>query len=99
MEDLITLVAETLQTTAIGARVPVETSRQVWARIRSVSRAEWIEAGQAGLQPAFEVITPRINYGGEKIVIYNNRRYSVYRTYAAENSDDIELYIEEKAGV
>lgn len=99
MEDLVTLVKESISASEIGARVATETQRDVWARIRSVSRAEWIEAGQVGLQPSFQIVTPRVNYQGERTIIYNNRRYAVYRTYAAEESDDIEIYVEEKAGV
>lgn len=99
MDDLIVLIAETYTENSIGVRVPTETRREVWAHMRSVTRAEWSAAGLAGLQPAIVAETNRVNYAGEKLAEVNGTRYAVYRTYAADNSDVIELYLEERAGV
>ncbi len=99
MDDLIVLIAETYTDNDIGVRVPTETRREVWAHLRSITRAEWRAAGLAGLQPAIVAETPRVNYGGEKLAEVKGVRYEVYRTYAADDSDMIELYLEERAGV
>ena len=48
MDDLVYLigVAYTEDKIQLG---PMETERAVWASIQSVTRAEWAQAGQAGL--------------------------------------------------
>ena len=102
MDDLITLIKERYVLDEIGQMVPVETSRQVWAHLQSVTRAEWADAGQKGMQPQLVAITPIVNYDGESIIQLgegeNAKRYSVYRTYFGTATDSIELYLERKAG-
>lgn len=96
MDELITLISESFTTDAIGQRIPVETMREVWAHISSVSRSEWFQAGQNGMRPALVAVTPKANYADEKTVGIRGKRYSVYRTYFTYDSDTIELYLEEK---
>lgn len=102
MDDLITLIKEGYTRDEIGQMVPGETSRQVWAHLQSVTRAEWADAGQKGMQPQLVAITPIVNYDGESIVQLgvgeSAKRYSVYRTYFGPDTDSIELYLERKAG-
>lgn len=102
MDDLITLIKEGYTRDEIGQMVPVETSRQVWAHLQSVTRAEWADAGQKGMQPQLVAITSIVNYDGESIVQLgvgeSAKRYSVYRTYFGPDTDSIELYLERKAG-
>lgn len=101
--QLIYLVAETHQPDAMSQQVPVETMRPVWARLESVTRAEWVSAGQQGLNPQIKAVTAYVNYGGEQIVQIGEedtaKRYGVYRTFRAVDSDEIELYLEYKVGV
>lgn len=96
MDELITLISESFATDAIGQRIPVETMRDVWAHISSVSRAEWFQGGQNGMKPALVAVTPKVNYADEKTVVIRGKRYSVYRTYFTYDGDTIELYLEEK---
>lgn len=102
MDDLITLIREGYARDEIGQMVPAETSRQVWAHLQSVTRAEWLDAGQNGMKPQLVAITSIVNYGGESIVQLgegeNAKRYSIYRTYFGPDTDSIELYLERKAG-
>lgn len=103
MDDLIYLIAESYTADDFGQMVPVETSTPVWAHLQSVTRSEWFDAGQRGLQPQLVAVTPIVNYSGEMIVRIGDgdaaRRYGVYRTYFGPDSDTIELYLERKAGV
>lgn len=104
MDDLVYLIGVAYSEDEIGQLVPMETERAVWASVQSVSRAEWAQAGQAGLNPEFVLTMPRVNYNGQKIVELRKDcgqpvRYGVYRTYFSSDSDDIELYLEQKAGV
>ena len=103
MDDLIYLIKESYTQDEIGQKVPNETVRTVWASIRSVTRAEWRDGGQNGLQPQLVAVTPAVNYEREKIVQIGDgesaERYGIYRTYFPPDSDVVELYMEKKAGV
>lgn len=99
MDDLVTLIAQMPDYNEFGALVAVETRTQVWATVRSITRAEWIQAGQQGLNPELVVITPYVNYSGEQIIEVQGRRLGIYRSYIPPNSDQIELYCQGKAGV
>ena len=103
MDDLIYLIAKTYAPDALGQMVPTESSRPVWAHIQSVTRAGWTDAGQKGLNPQLVAITPIVNYNGEEIVQIGDgedaKRYAVYRTFFGPDTDQIELYLEKKAGV
>lgn len=103
MDDLILLISESYKKDAIGNVTVTETATSVWAHLQSVTRAEWADAGQNGLQPQLVAVTPIVNYNGQQIVQIgsgeNARRYAVYRTYLDPDNDSIELYLERKAGV
>ena len=87
---------------SIGQCLTQEEMRKVWASIQTVTRSEWWDAGQRGLQPQLVVTTPMVNYEGEEIVQIGTgekaKRYGVYRAYFPDDSDMIELYLEGKAG-
>lgn len=99
MDNLIQLIDEEFTQDDLGIQTSTETKRNIWARIQSVKRADWYAAGRNGLQPSLVAVTPVFNYAGEKIAVVQGRRYSIYRTFSPEDSDYIELYLEEKAGV
>lgn len=99
MDDVIMLISQEYTPNSFGAQIPTEGSRTVWATIQSVSRQEVADAGQRGLSPEAVAITPAINYCGESIAEWGGKRYGIYRTYHPPDSDDIELYLERKAGV
>lgn len=95
---VITLVAETYTTDTLGQKIPTETTRDVFANVQSISRAEWVAAGNQGLKPEWQFTMFAPDYEGEKIVIFNYKRYAVYRTYIRQD-ENIELYVEEQVGV
>ena len=99
LDDLIQLIATDFTTNEYGVQVPTETAREVWARYRSATRAEFSDAGENGLRRELVVITPIVNYNGEELVAVNGIRYSVIRTYVLEPTDEIELHLERKVGV
>ena len=103
MDDLIYLIAKTYAPDDLGQMVPTESSTPVWAHIQSVTRAEWTDAGQKGLNPQLVAITPIVNYNGEEIVQIGDgdsaKRYAVYRTFLGADTDQIELYLQKKVGV
>ena len=96
--NVLVLVSQTYQMDDIGQQVPVETTREVFCNIASISRAEWFDAGRSGLKPEYRATMFAYDYAGETYAELDGVRYSVYRTYLGSN-ETIELYLERKAGV
>lgn len=99
MDGVITLVNRVYTADSIGQHVPVETYRDVFCRIESISRSEWVSAGQNSINASIVAVTPAVNYAGERIAVINGQRKAVYRTYIPPDSDDIELYLQDESGV
>ena len=95
---VLTLITQTYMKDAIDQQVPAETRREVFCNITGVSAAEFFEAGRAGIRPEYRVTIFAFDYNGESIVELEGVRYGVYRTYL-KSGEDIELYLERKAGV
>lgn len=95
--EVITLISETRSKNKYGVDETSEIGREVFVNVQSVSRQEFFDAGQAGMQPSYEFVMFGPDYMGEKIVEYKGIRYTVYRTYARKD-DSLELYVEERAG-
>lgn len=93
----IKLISETWQQDAYGVAQPTETERKVYANVRSITRAEFFDAGRSGLNPELSFVIFFGDYNGEKIIEYNGARYTVYRTYQAR-TDTLELYTERREG-
>lgn len=98
MQDVITLRAVTITADAYGVPTETVTTSEVYARVESVSAAEFFDAGQNGLKPEFRFLVSAWDYNDEMELSYQGRLYSVYRTYR-RNLDLVELYAERKVGV
>lgn len=97
--NIIYLIHEISEQDDIGQFVtPHEEKRQVFCDVRSITRAEWFEAGRNGMQPSLTFVMFAPDYQGEKIIEFEGRRYGIYRTYLGRN-EQIELYAEEKGGL
>lgn len=96
--EVVTLISVAKEKNAYGIESGTESRRDVFVNVQSVTRQEFFDAGQAGLQPQYVFVMFGPDYEGEKVVEYKGRRYSVYRTYARRD-DSLELYVEERAGV
>lgn len=93
----VTLIAVTVTgRDDIGNPVRKETSSQVWAELRSVTRAEFQAAGAMGLKPSMVVVVHDVDYHGEQLVETGGVRYSVYRDY--RKGETRELYVMRKGG-
>ena len=95
--DRITLISETVVPDAIGNRIATRTETEVWADLRSVSRAEFSAAGVMGLKPAAVVVVHACDYSGQTLIRVNEILLAVYRSYCS--GETVELYAEEKRGV
>ena len=74
------------------------THREIFCRVQNVKRSEWAAAAHNGKRPAYCVIVWADEYQGEEVAILNGVRYGIYRTYSP-NGEEMELYLEQKAGV
>lgn len=100
--DLI-LVSKSYEDDEIGQKIPVEVERTVPAVEDSVTRNEWVAAGQNGIKAEKIVYTSIINYEGENVAIVDGVRYIIYRTYQGPTygrhsmtEDEIELYLKKE---
>lgn len=74
------------------------TNREIFCRVQNIKRSEWAAAAHNGKRAAYCVIVWADEYQGEEVAILNGVRYGIYRTYSP-NGEDMELYLEQKAGV
>lgn len=96
-KDVVKLVSITFEFDELAQQIEVKSERTVFANKKSVSQSEFFNAGQVGLKPQFVFQIRLSEYGGEGELIFNNKSYSIYRTY--EKGENIELYCEVRAGV
>lgn len=90
--EVISLVAENPSAHGVFDSVQ-ETARDVFAEIRSVGYNEFYAAKNAGIEPSIVfVLADYDEYEGEKVVLFNSKRYRVVRTYT--NGQTIELTCE-----
>lgn len=101
MDDVLTLLAPLWEQDVLGIfrQVGEPAAREVFGTVRSVTRAEWAAAGQIGRKPELVFVTPWVNYQGEPEALFHGRPYDIYRVYHVQETDEIELYLEEKVGV
>lgn len=97
MDGVIDLIAQRFQKDAYGVDRPTETSRQIFAQVESVTRAEFYQGGRNGLNPELVFTVFAADYQGEEILVYQGRRYGIYRTFV-KGGDYMELYAERKGG-
>lgn len=95
---IIYLIAVTNRADEYGIEKPTEGEpRAVMCQVESVTRAEFFDGGRNGLNPEYVFRMFFADYDGERLLIYNGNRFSVYRTYQGRG-DIIELYAERKGG-
>lgn len=95
---VLTLIGMTYVKDALNQYVSQETRREVFCTVHSISGAEWFDAGRNGVKAQLKIKLFAPEYNGETIVELKGKRYAVYRTYLAKN-EQMELYLEEKAGI
>ncbi len=105
MDDVINLVSSTYTYDKYGNRIYTKTYRQVFCKVRSISRSEFYQAAQNDLHPEYVfVISHYKDYQGESEITYRpwgsnaDKTYKVVRTYRNAESDELELVVEEKIG-
>ena len=97
MDTFITLDKITYTEDAIGNQVEELVSQQVYAAKKAVRQSEFYQAASSGLKPEVTLIIWTFEYDGEQKLVYNNKTYSVIRTYERPDRK-IELTCEVKSG-
>ena len=91
--DVIDLITETASAHGVHDTV-TETARTVYCTVRSVTRTEFYNALNAGIQPEYVfVLALAEDYQDERVVRYRGQKYRVVRTYRTED-DGIEITCE-----
>lgn len=99
LSDVILLVSVTAsERDPNGVPIEVETNRQIYCKVTSVSQSEFFGGGRNGLKPELKFQIFAGDYQDEPVVVYKGRRYAVYRTYLVPGTDRLELYTERKGG-
>lgn len=104
MDDVIKLVAQSYESDKYKNQLPVNATRQVFCRVRSVGRSDFYAAAQVGLHPSYVfVLSNYRDYMGEREILYTDwtgveKRFVVVRTYRTPDDDSIEITVEEKVG-
>lgn len=94
---VLSLISASYTADEIGQRVAVESTRNVFCNVQSVSRAEFYAGGEAGLRPSYVATVFRYDYEGEQVAELDGVRYSIYRTYVRQD-ELVELYLEPRKG-
>lgn len=98
--EIIYLITGTLEEDEIGNTITSSSSQsKCYAKKQSVRTNEFYSALNAGLTPTCEFVVKRLNYNGEKELVWNNEYYSIIRTTDPKNKFDIVLICSKKIGV
>ena len=98
MDTVIELLKSTRKKDARGVMREKLTPREVFAKVKSVTRNEFFEGGRNGLNPEFQFTVFRGDYFGESVLRYLGKNYAIYRTYIVAKNDYIELYAQREGG-
>lgn len=69
----------------------------VFGIVSSVTMSEFYQAGLQGFKPDFRVTIWMTEYHDEEELVYNDKVFSIYRTYIRDDGR-IELYVTERKG-
>ena len=91
--DVIDLIKETASAHGVHESV-TETARTVYCTVQSVTRSEYYNALNQGIQPEYVFrLALAEDYEGERVVRYKGLKYRVIRTYRTAD-DGIEITCE-----
>jgi SPP1 family predicted phage head-tail adaptor len=95
--DVAYLVSESWTQDNTGVQRRSTEKRKVFVKVSSVNSHEWFEGGRNGLNPQYRFTMFSFDYNNEKIIEYQGKQYTIYRTYF-RSADEIELYVELRKG-
>lgn len=93
----ITLLTSKYTQDAIGQWIKTVDETNVFGYVSSVTMSEFYQAGMQGFKPDFRITIWMTEYHDEEELVYNDKVYSIYRTYIRDDGR-IELYVTERKG-
>lgn len=98
--EIVYLVSSEIIEDDIGNNISSNaTEKKIYAKKQSVRTNEFYNATMTGLTPSCEFVIKRLNYSGEKELLWNDERYEVIRTIDPKNKYDIVLVCSKKIGL
>ena len=92
MNEVLTLIRQSLTTDAYGDPVTTEATRDVFGRLGSIGQAEFYQAHAVGLKPELKfILADYLDYENETLVEYQGQRFRVLRTF--RNGQELELVL------
>lgn len=88
--DVVNLISTTEVEDSDGYLTSTETSTEVFANVKSVSRSEFYASYQVGINMTISFEIRACDYNNQKIIEYDGKRYSVQRTFT-KNGEILEL--------
>lgn len=97
LDDVCYLLSITTTKDDLNQMIPVEKPYMIFCSKLSITRAEFNTAGMLGFKPNVMFIVDSDSYDQEKLLEYNGKKYSIYKTF--QRADGFtELFCEVKAG-
>lgn len=93
----ITLLTSKYTQDAIGQWIKTVEETDVFATVSSVTMSEFFQAGMQGFKPEYRFMVWMNEYHDEEELVYNDKVYSIYRSYIRDDGR-IELYVTERKG-
>lgn len=93
MVNIIELIKKEYIKDSIGQERPVETSRRLFAEVKSVTAQEFANGGRIGLKPSIVYVIWANEYQNEKTIKCDGVVYTIYRNYRRDDGR-VELYTE-----
>lgn len=92
------LISTTVSDDNIGNQLKTPVERLVYCAELPVNSSEFYNAGQTGIKPEHLLVIDLEEYDGETALKYEDKTYSIYRTYP-RGGGLLELYCNKKVGV
>lgn len=75
-----------------------DTNTDVIATVTPIGRDEYAAAGEKGMKARYMFEVYANEYANHDVVLYNDERLVVYRTYGPKANDKVEIYAGQRVG-
>lgn len=89
----LTLIKKTYIEDELCNQIPEEIKTDIYCNLKSIGRSEFYNAASQGLKPEIIFIIHKYEYGNEKEILFEDKRYKVIKTYS-KDFEEIELTCE-----
>lgn len=97
LAEKIALVSIEYEQDDLGEWTEVQTKREIFGWVESITMNEFYQAGMQGFKPEYKITVWLKEYEGEELLEYNGKLLTIYRTYRRDDGR-LELYVTERKG-